>query len=436
LGNFVAKRILFDPSEYSELTSEDQATLKLGYQRAIDALRRNITPKGFSACSLKDNRVYGTDSNYRSVWARDGAKAIVWTLDLEDDDIRACQEQTLRTILDNQAPAGQLPANVSIDTGKPEYGGVGGITSIDSALWTFIAVWDYCHRREDYSLVEEYADVLQRAMDWLSALDANNCGMLEIPEAGDWTDLFARSYHVLYDEVLWLRCLSYYAKIQSILGNEERAAGYETWSQHVKRVILKSFWPSTAKDDSSPGPLFSDAQFALGDARYLVAQVSPFGYSWRCDVYGNILAYLTNLVDKERAMMTFRFLWGVGVNDPAPVQNVYPAVQAGDPEWRDYFTVNLLNLPHHYHNGGIWPFIGGLWVRYIHKLGMRDLARRELVKLANLCSLGVSEEWEFNEWHHGQTGRPMGKAFQAWSAASFIRACHDLHLDPDSMDHT
>jgi glycogen debranching enzyme len=432
----VAKRILFDPSEYSELTPEDQAILKLGYQRAIEALRRNVTPKGFSACSLKDNRVYGTDSNYRSVWTRDGAKAIVWTLDLEDEDIRACQLQTLRTILDHQAPAGQLPAHVSIDTDEPEYGGVGGITSIDSALWAFIAVWDYCHRREDYSLLEEYADGLQRAMDWLSALDANNCGMLEIPEAGDWTDLLARSYHVLYDEVLWQRCLIYYAKILRQLGNEERAGDYETWSQHVRRVILKSFWPSTSKDDAAPGPLFSDTQFALGDARYLVAQISPFGYSWRCDVYGNLLAYLTNLIDKERAMMTFRFLWGVGVNDPWPVKNVYPPIQAGDPEWRDYFTVNLLNLPNHYHNGGIWPFIGGLWVRYIHKLGMRDLARRELVKLARLCALGVSEEWEFNEWHHGVTGRPMGKAYQAWSAASFIRACHDLHLDPESMDHT
>ena len=133
-------------------------------------------------------------------------------------------------------------------------------------------------------------------------------------------------------------------------------------------------------------------------------------------------------------MMTFRFMWGVGVNDPGPVKCLYPPVQAGDHEWRDYFTVNMLNLPNHYHNGGIWPFIGGLWVRYIHKLGMKDIARRELVNLARLCSMGTAHEWEFNEWHHGETGRPMGKAFQAWSAASFIRACHGLHMDPDHLD--
>jgi glycogen debranching enzyme len=431
----VAKRILFDPSEYRELSSEEQALLQLGYQRALEALRRNVTPKGFSACSLVDNQVYGTDANYRSVWARDGAKTTLWTLDLDDEDICACQEHTLRTILSHQAPAGQLPAHVSVDTDQPEYGGVGGITSIDGALWTIITTAHFCQRRGDWSLAQDFAGILQRAMDWLSALDANNCGMLEIPEAGDWMDLFDRSYHVLYDEVLWHRSLICYGKILHHLGEEQRAADYESWAKRVQRVILKSFWPSTSHQESEVARSFSDVQFQLGDARYLVAQISPFGFSWRCDVYGNILAYLTNLIDKERAMMTFRFLWGVGVNDPAPVENLYPPIQAGDPEWRDYFTVNLLNLPNHYHNGGVWPFIGGLWVRYIHRLGLRELARRELVKLARLCSLGVSKEWEFNEWHHGITGRPMGKAYQAWSAASFIKACHDLHLDPESLDH-
>ena len=427
------ERILFDPSEYQELSSEEQALLQLAYQKALGALRRNITPKGFSACSLADNKVYGTDANYRAVWARDGAKTIVWTLDIEDEDIRTCQAATLRTILEAPSPTGQLPGYVSIDDGRPEYAGVGGITSIDSGLWVIIAAWRFGYEAGDWSIVEDHATTLQKAMDWIGAHDSNNCGMLEIPEAGDWTDLFARSYHVLYDEVLWHRCLIAYSSILRHLGDEDRAADYERWSEHVRKVILRSFWPSTAPEQTEGIPSFSDVQFALGDTRYLVAQVSPFNYSWRCDVYANILAYLMGLVDKERAMMTFRFLWGSGVNEPGPVQNLYPPVQAGDPEWREYFIVNLLNLPHHYHNGGIWPFIGGLWVRYIHKLGMRDLARREHVKLARLCSQGVSQEWEFNEWHHGVTGRPMGKAFQAWTAASFLQACHDLNLDPDSL---
>jgi glycogen debranching enzyme len=429
-----SKPLLFKPRELRELTSDEHTLLETGYDRAIEALRRNITPMGFSACSLNDNQVIGTDANYRAVWARDGAKTIAWTAELQDEDIRLCQERTIRTILDHQGPAGQLPAHVTIDTGAPEFGGVGGITSIDSALWMFIAIWEFCDRGDDFSLLKLYAPALKRAIEWLGALDANNCGMLEIPEAGDWTDLFARSYNILYDEVLWYRSLYYYAKIRRQLGDDATAKEYDRRAEHTRRVILKTFWPSTGHFEHEHGRRFSDVQFELGDARYLVAQVSPFGYSWRCDVYGNIMAYLTNLIDKDRATMTFRYLWGVGVNDPGPVRNVYPAIHAGDPEWRDYFTVNLLNLPNHYHNGGIWPFIGGLWVRYLHKLELGDLARRELVKLARLCALGVSYEWEFNEWHHGITGRPMGKAYQAWSAASFIRACHDLHIDTRSSD--
>jgi hypothetical protein len=158
--------------------------------------------------------------------------------------------------------------------------------------------------------------------------------------------------------------------------------------------------------------------------------VTPFSFNWRCDVFGNILASLMYLLDPDRARQAFQFMWGVGVNQPWPVTNLYPVVQAGDPDWRTYYTVNLLNLPHHYHNGGIWPFVGAMWVRYIHRLGFHDVACRELVRVAELNRLGREREWEFNEWVHGQTGRPMGKAYQAWSAACFLRACHELEADP------
>ncbi|MBN2022593.1 MAG: hypothetical protein JW809_07340 [Pirellulales bacterium] len=430
----MARKFLFDPHDQCKLSAAERELVQTGYDRAIDALRRNVTPRGFTACSLADNAVYGTDANYRAIWARDGAKTLIWSLDVDDDEIAACRTATLRTVLSHQSPAGQIPAHVRIDDGLPEYGGVGGVTSIDSGLWIVIAAWRHAELTGDWSLIEEFVPALEKAMHWLAAHDANHCGMIEVPEAGDWTDLFARSYHVLYDEVLWYRCLYAFGRILHHVGRDEDATAFDEQAQRVRRLILRSFWPSTAPGETEGIPSFAEVQFGLGDARYLVAQISPFNFSWRCDVYANLLAFIMGLVDRQRALMTFRFLWGVGVNEPWPVKNIYPPVHAGDPEWREYFTVNLLNLPNHYHNGGIWPFVGGLWVRYIQKLGMPELARRELVKLAHLCSLGVAREWEFNEWHHAETGRPMGKAFQAWSAASFIKACHYLHVDPPAHD--
>jgi len=426
-------RMLFTEAALGTLTSEERQLIYTGYEQAIVALRKNITPLGFSACSLEDNEVTGTDVNYRSVWARDGSITIISTMELDDPQIRAAQKQTLRTLLDHVSPNGQIPANVRIDSGAPDYSGVGGICSIDSGLLVVIAFYHYVNKMQDFELLAEYADRLQRTMNWLSALDSNNDGLLEIPEAGDWTDLFGRSYHVLYDEILWYRANVCFGRLLEFQKKFDRAADYLRWSQFIRGKILAAFWPST-KTREAPVPVtFADRQFSLGDSSYLLAEITPFSFNWRCDVFGNILAFLNNVLDADYARVAFKFMWGVGVNDPWPVANLYPPVQAGDPDWRAYYTVNLLNLPGHYHNGGIWPFIGGLWVRFIHRLGFYEVACRELLKLAQLNRLGKNQEWEFNEWMHGRTGKPMGKCFQAWSAAAYIHACLELQISPDNL---
>ncbi|HRQ40539.1 MAG TPA: HAD-IIB family hydrolase [Chloroflexota bacterium] len=415
--------------EIEHLTSEQLAFIRQGYHKAIEALKRNITPQGFSACSLTDNEVTGTDENYRSVWARDGAITILGSLPLQsqDDAIHQCQRQTFVTLLENISPNGQIPANVSIDSLRPDYSGVGGIASVDSGMWLIIAFNAYVQQTRDHDFLRRYLGHLQRTMDWLSAHDSNNDALLEIPEAGDWTDLFGRSYNVLYDEVLWYRCNISFGRLLQMSGDEQRAGDYLRWARVIKREIMDNFWPTTRPKTDQPIS-FAENQFSLGDARYLIAQITPFDFSWRCDTLGNILAFLYDVVDASYASQTFRFLWGVGVNEPFPIANLYPVVTAGDKDWRTYYTVNLLNLPHHYHNGGIWPFVGGHWVRFLNKLGLRDLALQELYRLAELNKLGIFHEWEFNEWVHGTTGRPMGKGYQAWSASEFIRACHDLHV--------
>ncbi len=423
-------RMLFSGAALGSLSTGDKKLLRTAHAKALEALRRNLTPPGFSACSLADNTVTGTDANYRSVWARDGSITVINTLHLPDPAIRAACRQTLDTLMAAISPTGQIPANVRIDDGVPDYSGVGNICSIDSGLWVVIAVHNYVSATGDTAFLDAIFERLQRAMNWLSAHDSNNDGLLEIPEAGDWTDLFGRSYNVLYDEVLWFRANVCFGRLLEIRGDYERAADYLRWSQHIRGRVLSVFWPSTGGAAGTATASFAERQFSLGDTQYLIAEVTPFAFNWRCDVLGNILAFLTHLLDADRARTAFHFMWGVGVNQPWPVANLYPVVQAGDPDWRAYYTVNLLNLPHHYHNGGVWPFIGGLWVRYIHKLGFHEVACRELVRLAELNRLGRSRDWEFNEWVHGQTGRPMGKAYQAWSAAAFLRACHDLEVAP------
>jgi sucrose-6F-phosphate phosphohydrolase len=411
------------------LTREQTDFIREGYYKAIEGLKKNITPLGFTACSTADNEVRGTDENYRSVWARDGAITIIGSLPIrkQDEEIHQCQRQTLETLLNHVSINGQIPANVRIQDERPDYSGVGGIASIDSGIWVVIAFHAYVANTRDMDFLRKHIDTLQRVMTWLSAHDSNNDALLEIPEAGDWTDLFGRSYNVLYDEVLWYKCNISFSRMLEMLGETQRANDYLLWARVIKREILINFWPSTNRDIRQNFS-FAEQQYSIGDASYLISQITPFDFSWKCDVFGNVLAYLYDVTDTNLAGQTFRFLWGVGASQPYPVTNIYPVVRMGDKEWRDYYAVNLLNLPHHYHNGGIWPLVGGHWVRFLNKLGLRDLALKELYKLAELNKLGNTREWEFNEWAHGETGRPMGKAYQAWSISEYIRACHDLNI--------
>ena len=418
---------LMEGYEITGITKKQQKLITDAYEQAVETIMKNITPLGFSACSLDDNVAVGTDANYRSVWARDGSITITGTIPLMGNDkIFECQRKTLETLFENTNDNGQVPSNISIDTLSPDYSGIDGVCSIDSGLWTVIAFHDFVKASGDIDFLRKHMKTVSNIMVWLNAHDGNNDSLLEIPEAGDWMNLKGRSYNVLYDEVLWYRANICVGRLYELLGKQKLATKHITWSQVIKNSILVHFWPASQMSRMTSQPYHTG--YSSNNGMYLFAQTTPFGFGWRCDVYANVLAHLFNIVDESKAIDIFRFIWGSGGNKPFPVKNIYPAVVTSDPDQRPYYSGNLLNLPNHYHNGGIWPFIGGAWVRSISKLGLREVALKELYRLAGLNQRGIFNKWEFNEWFHGETGRPMGKAFQAWSASEYIRACHSLRI--------
>jgi len=86
---------------FGKLREDQIEYIDHAYEKAIEALKKNITPIGFSACSIADNTFANTDQNYRSIWARDGSITVMNSLGLDDADIRSCQEKTLVTLLEN-----------------------------------------------------------------------------------------------------------------------------------------------------------------------------------------------------------------------------------------------------------------------------------------------------------------------------------------------
>jgi glycogen debranching enzyme len=110
------------------------------------------------------------------------------------------------------------------------------------------------------------------------------------------------------------------------------------------------------------------------------------------------------------------------LNRPRPVRALYPPINPGERDWRDYYRVRNLNLPNHYHNGGAWPFIGGFYVAALVQAGRLQEASSQLDNLTSMVRAGKTREWGFNEWFHGLSGEPMGYDGQSWSAALYLFA--------------
>jgi len=141
------------------------------------------------------------------------------------------------------------------------------------------------------------------------------------------------------------------------------------------------------------------------------------------DIFGNLLAILLGPAAEEDVNRVLDKLEQAQVHVPYPVRVVCDPITESHMLWRGYMSRHQQNFPWQYHNGGVWPFVGGFWVAALAKAGRQAMARAELAKLARANELN---EWEFNEWLHGQTLMPTGMPGQSWNAAAFLMALRAL----------
>ena len=158
-------------------------------------------------------------------------------------------------------------------------------------------------------------------------------------------------------------------------------------------------------------------------------------YSWkvanneRFDLLGNSLAILTGIASPTRAERLIRWIevecttlreQGDLALELPPC--LIPFIRPDEPDWRPRYE--QYNRPGEYHNGGVWPFICGFYVASCVAAGRLRLARKKLTALTALVVPSRERElrWGFNEWAKAQTGRPVGRDWQTWSAAMYLFA--------------
>jgi len=109
--------------------------------------------------------------------------------------------------------------------------------------------------------------------------------------------------------------------------------------------------------------------------------------------------------------------------EPWPMRVVLHPLARSHELWRPYMARHRQNHLHQYHNGGLWPFVGGFWVMVLVHLGLDSDARQALQDVA---AANAHADWRFTEWFHGRTLEPRGMAGQSWNAATFLLARRSL----------
>ena len=199
------------------------------YDKAVDVLRRCVTPLGFKASALA--------GGYPQVWSRDAPITSLGALLTGDAELTACARASLETLGVKQTELGMIHLNVDTRTGAVTTENAG---AVDANLWFIVGHFCYLEATGDEAFIRAQWPKLARALLWLRYQDMNDCGLLEVPEAGDWADLYSVRYNVLYDNVLYAAALRTMAGTAERLG--EDPSGYRERADDVRRKLNLLLW--------------------------------------------------------------------------------------------------------------------------------------------------------------------------------------------------
>ncbi len=378
----------------------DDALVEACREKSIELLRTNLSPQGILAATPGAR---AESRGYAAIFGRDAAVCAIG-MALSGDALLEREAATgLLTLAGYQAKNGQIPKFVDVRRQEADFWYLG---CIDATLWWLIALDFLDGRNPAGGLRQRLASGVAKAIQWLEAQEHQRFFLLQQNEASDWADIMPRSGYVLYTNALWYRVKQLYGLARA---------------KETRENFNQLFHPFSAElADYRRARLL--AHYVKRNARNRDLYLSFVNFSFfgeEGDVFGNLLALLCGLADREAARRTLRALDRAGIAEPWPVRVVCAPIPATSFLWRTYMTRHRQNLEWQYHNGGIWPFVGGFWVVALAQAGERDRAQAELAKLARVNAL---DGWSFNEWLHGRTLAPRGMRGQSWNAAAFLIA--------------
>ncbi len=367
---------------------------EIAYKKAIEVLKACVQPKGFHASGLK--------GGYEALWARDSMTCALGA-SLVGEEFKETMKKSLETLAKNQTELGLIPNCVgSYNTERQS-----DVTfnSIDAPQWYIIGHFVYAKAYKDESLLKKYKKSIDLAFSWLRHQDPNNDNLIVQQPTADWLDAFPHKY----GRVMHTQSLQY--ALLNLLGKKDLAEKVKNTVNGVEPKYLSLF-------DKKLGYYLPWAWKDHGGDR---EQEEWF------DTSANMLAIITGLATPKIAKGILDFVDQQGINRPFQCKNLWPPLMPGSAAWKPYFNNCDARTPLHYINGGVWPWLGGLYIAALVKTGKFKKAESELEIFAKGCMNGLQirdmkQEYEFNEWLDGADGSAQGEPYQAWTAGMYIYA--------------
>jgi glycogen debranching enzyme len=379
---------------------DTQLLLQTCHEQSVELLKRNLTAGGVLAATPGDR---AQERGYTAIFGRDAAVCAIGMAVSGDKQLEREAVTGLHTLAEHQAPNGQIAKFVDLDRQEADFWYLG---CIDSTLWWLVALAILDRRRQPRGLLRRYARQIGLAIQWLLAQEHQRFFLLQQNEASDWADIMPRSGFVLYTNALW-----YFVK-------QSFAVPHVTDTYANFNGLFHPFSAELA--EYRRARLLNEYVLKKGRDRDLYLSFVNFSF-WgdEGDVFGNVLAVLMGLTDEPATRRTLHALTKAQVGDPYPVRAVTHPIRRKSSLWRPYMGRHRQNQVWQYHNGGIWPMVGGFWVAVLAAAGRSRQAQQQLVGLARACEVG---DWAFTEWLHGRTLAPRGMPGQSWNAAAFLLA--------------
>jgi hypothetical protein len=364
------------------------------HAKAISVLKLCATDVGMKAS--------GAAVGHHQVWARDSMITLLGARFVQNDQIQAALRASITLLRQKQAPSGAIPNNVDCATLRPNFRAYA-----DAGLWWIIGS----------SLLAPDPGTTAAVLGWYDCQDVDQTGLISMQESADWQDLFCTRGKGLYLNCLYvlaLRATGEYERAKLVAETINRYFWYEGDGDMLRHISHTFSTESKEAQDSLGRKRWLPVKRELVSERYYLPYLGFRAVGEWFDALGNLLAILSGVANESKTATILDFIERHGMAQ-APIRSLTPVVEPGDPDWRDYY--GMLNLPHHYHNGGVWPFIGGFYVAALVRAGRLTEADVALDRLAAL-----NRDGEFNEWHHGESYKPMGVISQAWSAGMYLFA--------------